>query len=42
LNKYRNSYQIDRWVLDTLFPVDRKNIDPLLKYKDILIDNIVE
>ncbi len=42
LNKYRNSYKIDRWVLDTLFPIDRKNIDPLLKYKDILIDNIIE
>ncbi len=42
LNKYRNSNEIDRWVLDTLYPEDRKNIDPLLKYKDILIDNIVE
>lgn len=42
LNKYRNSNAIDRWVLDTLFPEDRKNVDPLLKYKDILIDNIVE
>ncbi len=42
LNKYRNSNEIDRWVLDTLYPEGRKNIDPLLKYKDILIDNIVE
>lgn len=42
LNKYRNSRQIDRWVLDTLFPIDRKNINPLMKYEDILIDNIVE
>lgn len=42
LNKYRNSDEIDRWVLKTLFPEDRKNIDPLLKYKDILIDNLME
>ncbi len=42
LNKYRNSDEIDRWVLETLFPEDRKNIDPLLKYKDILIDNLME
>ncbi|MDO5759664.1 MAG: hypothetical protein Q4Q06_01405 [Bacteroidota bacterium] len=42
LNKYRNSDAIDRWVLKTLFPEDRKNIDPLLKYKDILIDNLME
>ena len=42
LNKYRNSYKIDSWVLEHLFPEGRKNIDPLLKYKDILIDNIVE
>ena len=42
LNKYRNSDEIDRWVLKTLFPEDRKNIDPLLKYKDILIDNLTE
>lgn len=42
LNKYRSSDEIDRWVLKTLFPDDRKNIDPLLKYKDILIDNLME
>lgn len=42
LNKYRNSDAIDRWVLKTLFPEDRKNIDPLMKYKDILIDNLME
>ncbi len=42
LNKYRNSDEIDRWVLKTLFPEERKNIDPLLKYKDILIDNLME
>lgn len=42
LNKYRNSDEIDRWVLKTLFPEDRKNIDPLLEYKDILIDNLME
>ncbi|MCF0210136.1 MAG: hypothetical protein HUK18_02290 [Bacteroidales bacterium] len=42
LNKYRNSDEIDRWVLSTLFPEDRKNIDPLLKYKDILVDNLMD
>ncbi|MDR1005956.1 MAG: hypothetical protein LBL74_03740 [Bacteroidales bacterium] len=42
LNKYRNSYDIDEWVLNILFPRDRKTIDPLRKYKDILIDYIVE
>lgn len=42
LNKYRNSDDIDRWVLRTLFPEDRKNIDPLLKYKDILVDNLMD
>ncbi|MDR1725128.1 MAG: hypothetical protein LBR28_01885 [Bacteroidales bacterium] len=42
LNKYRNSYDIDKWVIDTLFPQDRKNIDPIEKYKEIIIDNIVE
>lgn len=42
LNKYRNSDEIDRWVIKTLFPEERKNIDPLLKYKDILIDNLME
>ena len=42
LNKYRNSDAIDRWVLKTIFPEDRKNIDPLMKYKDILIDNLME
>lgn len=42
LNKYRNSDEIDRWVLKTLYPEDRKNIDPLMKYKDILIDNLMD
>jgi hypothetical protein len=42
LNKYRNSNEIDTWVINTLYPPERKNIDPLLKYKDILIDNIVD
>lgn len=42
LNKYRNSDEIDRWVLKTLFPEDRKNVDPLLKYKDILVDNLMD
>ncbi|MDR0789218.1 MAG: hypothetical protein LBO06_00325 [Bacteroidales bacterium] len=42
LNKYRNSYDIDKWVIDTLFPKDRKTIDPLLRYKDMLIENIVQ
>ncbi len=42
LNKYRNSNEIDQWVLDFLYPPQRKNIDPLLKYKDIIIDNVVE
>ena len=42
LNKYRFSNDIDAWVLKSLFPEGRKNIDPLLKYKDILIDNLTE
>ena len=41
LNKYRNSYDIDKWVIDILFPRERKTIDPLLKYKDLLIEYIV-
>ncbi|MDR1847006.1 MAG: hypothetical protein LBR17_02690 [Bacteroidales bacterium] len=42
LNKYRNSYDIDLWVINSLFPKDRKNIDPIEKYKELIIDNIVE
>lgn len=42
LNKYRNSNPIDQFVLENLFPKNRKNIDPLLKYKDILIDNLMD
>jgi hypothetical protein len=42
LNKYRNSNDIDQYVIKTLFPPERKNIDPLLKYEDILIDNLME
>ncbi len=42
LNKYRFSNDIDKWVLSQLFPEGRKNIDPLLKYEDILIDNLMD
>jgi len=42
LNKYRHSHPIDLFVMNKLFPEDRKNIDPLLKYKDILIDNLMD
>ena len=42
LNKYRHSHEIDMFVLNKLFPEDRKNIDPLLKYKDILIENLMD
>lgn len=42
LNKYRFSNEIDTWVIQSLFPEGRKNIDPLLKYKDILIDNLTD
>jgi len=42
LNKYRFSNEIDKFVLDNLFPENRKNIDPLLKYKDMLIDNLMD
>lgn len=42
LNKYRHSHPIDMFVIEKLFPEDRKNIDPLLKYKDILIDNLMD
>ncbi len=42
LNKYRFSNDIDAWVIESLFPKNRKNIDPLLKYEDILIDNLMD
>lgn len=42
LNKYRFSNEIDNFVLENLFPENRKNIDPILKYKDILIDNLMD
>ncbi|MBP3253184.1 MAG: hypothetical protein J6M30_01585 [Bacteroidales bacterium] len=42
LNKYRFSNDIDQWVLSQLFPAGRKNTDPLLKYEDILIDNLMD
>ncbi|MDD2191237.1 MAG: hypothetical protein PHO12_01650 [Bacteroidales bacterium] len=42
LNKYRFSNEIDDFVLESLYPKDRKNIDPLLKYKDMLIDNLMD
>lgn len=42
LNKYRFSNEIDEFVLEKLFPSNRKNIDPLLKYKDMLIDNLMD
>ncbi len=42
LNKYRFSNDIDAWVIESLFPKGRKNIDPLLKYEDILIDNLMD
>lgn len=42
LNKYRFSNEIDNFVLDNLFPQKRKNIDPLMKYKDMLIDNLTD
>lgn len=41
LNKYRFSNEIDEFVLESLFPSNRKNIDPILKYKDMLIDNLM-
>ncbi|MGP1515276.1 MAG: hypothetical protein ACTTJH_04895 [Bacteroidales bacterium] len=42
LNKYRFSNDIDKWVISELFPEGRKNIDPLLKYEDILVDNLMD
>lgn len=42
LNKYRNSNDIDQFVIKTLYPENKKHIDPLLKYEDILIDNLME
>ncbi|MBP6429029.1 MAG: hypothetical protein KA273_01360 [Bacteroidales bacterium] len=42
LNKYRFSNEIDDFVLESLYPSERKNIDPLLKYKDMLIDNLTD
>ena len=42
LNKYRFSNDIDKWVISQLFPENRKNTDPLWKYKDILIDNLTD
>ncbi|MCK9163131.1 MAG: hypothetical protein M0O93_02135 [Bacteroidales bacterium] len=42
LNKYRFSNEIDDFVLESLYPQDRKNIDPILKYKDMLIDNLTD
>ncbi|MDR0972242.1 MAG: hypothetical protein LBM25_07655 [Bacteroidales bacterium] len=42
LNKYRFSNEIDDFVINTLYPKDRKNIDPLLKFKDIMIDNLMD
>ena len=42
LNKYRFSNDIDKWVLSQLYPEGRKNVDPLLKYEDILIDNLMD
>lgn len=42
LNKYRFSNEIDLWVISQLFPENRKNIDPILKQEDILIDNLME
>jgi hypothetical protein len=42
LNKYRNSNSIDQFVIETLYPKGRKNIDPLLKYEDILVDNLMD
>lgn len=42
LNKYRFSNEIDEFVLESLYPIDRKNIDPLMRYKDMLIENLTD
>ena len=42
LNKYRFSNEIDSFVLENLYPQNRKNIDPLMKYKDMMIDNLID
>jgi|GEM_PF-1986916 len=41
INKYRFSNEIDQFVMETLYPKDRKNIDPLLKWEDMLIDKLM-
>lgn len=42
INKYHHSDAIDRYAMSYMFPENRKQLDPLQKYKDMLSDNLVE